>query len=147
LCIEHISGAREALSDFELLCAEGRALNDKPLIDRDAIYRLKMRVLEKIWSQVREKISFIDFERRRGRSLQLFASFCVLAEQFGANWRAWPQQYRSPDSPAVLALIVEFGDRIRFHKWLQYLLDGQLKAASSTGNIMQDLPVGVAPDG
>ncbi len=106
-----------------------------------------MRSLEKIWSQMRDKISFSDFERSRGRGLQLFASFCVLAEQFGANWRAWPQQYRSPDGPAVLALIVEFGDRIRFHKWLQYLLDEQLKAASSTGNIMQDLPVGVAPDG
>ena len=71
----------------------------------------------------------------------------MLAERFGANRRAWPQQYRSPDGPAVLALIVEFGDRIRFHKWLQYLLDEQLKAASSAGNIMQDLPVGVAPDG
>jgi 4-alpha-glucanotransferase len=147
LCIEEIAGAREALPDLDKLCAEGRALNDKPLIERDAIYGLKMRTLEKMWSQVRDKISFADFERSRGRSLQLFASFCVLAEQFGANWRAWPQQYRSPDSPAVLALIVEFGDRIRFHKWLQYLLDEQLKAASSTGTIMQDLPVGVAPDG
>jgi 4-alpha-glucanotransferase len=147
LYIEEIAGAREALPDLEKLAEEGRALNNAPLIDRDAIYRLKMRALEKIWSAVRDKISFSDFERNRGRSLQLFASFCVLAEQFGANWRAWPQQYRSPDSPAVLALIVEFGDRIRFHKWLQYLLDGQLKAASSAGNIMQDLPVGVAPDG
>jgi 4-alpha-glucanotransferase len=147
LCIEEVAGAGEALPDLEKLAGEGRALNDKPLIERDAIYRLKMRALEKIWSQVRDKISFSDFERSRGRSLQLFASFCVLAEQFGANWRAWPQQYRSPDSPAVLALIVEFGERIRFHKWLQFLLDEQLKAASSTGNIMQDLPVGVAPDG
>jgi 4-alpha-glucanotransferase len=147
LCIEQIDGAKEALPEFDKLCEEARALNDKPLIDRDAIYRLKMRALEKIWAHVRDKISVSDFERSRGRSLQLFASFCVLAEQFGANWRAWPQQYRSPDGPAVLALIVEFGDRIRFHKWLQYLLDGQLKAASSSGNIMQDLPVGIAPDG
>jgi 4-alpha-glucanotransferase len=147
LCIEQIAGAREALPDLEKLAEEGRALNDEPLIDRDAIYRLKMRALETIWSRMRDKILFSDFERSRGRTLQLFASFCVLAEQFGANWRAWPQQYRSPDGPAVLALIVEFADRIRFHKWLQYLLDEQLKAASSTGNIMQDLPVGVAPDG
>ena len=147
LCVEEIAGAREALPDLDKLCEEGRALNDKPLIERDAIYGLKMRALEKMWSRMRDKLSFADFERSRGRSLQLFASFCVLAEQFGANWRAWPQQYRSPDSPAALALIVEFGDRIRFHKWLQYLLDEQLKVASSTGNIMQDLPVGVAPDG
>ena len=147
LCIEEITGAKEALPDLEQLGEEARALNEKPLIDRDAIYRLKMRALETIWARMRDKISFRDFERSRGRSLQLFASFCVLAEQFGPNWRAWPKQYRAPDGPAVLALIVEFGDRLRFHKWLQFLLDEQLKAASATGNIMQDLPVGVAPDG
>src|SRR6202045_1402613 len=60
LCIEEIDGAREALPDLEELCEEGRALNDKPLIDRDAIYRLKMRTLEQLWSQVRDKISISD---------------------------------------------------------------------------------------
>src|ERR1700720_4108950 len=79
LCIEEIAGAREALPELDKLCEEARALNDKPLIDRDAIYRLKMRALEKLWSQIRTKTSFSDFERSRGRSLQLFASFCVLA--------------------------------------------------------------------
>src|SRR6202049_3745739 len=63
LCIEEIAGARAALPDLEKLREEGRALNDKPLIDRDEIYRLKMRALGKIWSQVRDKISFSDFER------------------------------------------------------------------------------------
>lgn len=147
LRIDQIAGAREALPDLEKYREEGRELNERPLIERDAIYRLKMRALEEIWSKVRDKFSFAEFERSRGRTLQLFASFCVLAEQFGANWRSWPRQYRSPDSTAVLALIVEFADRMKFHKWLQYLLNEQLKAASSAGNIMQDLPVGVAPDG
>src|ERR1700674_1379197 len=56
LCIEQVDGVREALSDLEQLCEEGRALNDKPLIERDAIYRLKMRSLEKMRSQMRDTI-------------------------------------------------------------------------------------------
>jgi 4-alpha-glucanotransferase len=147
LCVENISGAREAIPELDRFCEQGRALNDKPLIERDAIYRLKMAALEILWSHLRNKISFEDYERAQGPSLQLFAAFCVLAERYGANWRAWPAQYRRPDAPAVHDIGVQFADRVRFHKWLQFLLDEQLKSASSAGNIMQDLPVGVAPDG
>ena len=147
LCIQNIPGAREGLPELEKYLEEGRALNERPLIERDAIYRLKMRALESIWSNRREHISFDKYERQHGRNLELFAAFCVLAEQHGANWRAWPLEYRRPDVPAIAVLKEEFADRIRFHKWLQFLLDGQFKAAAAAGNIMQDLPVGVAPDG
>ena len=147
LRIENISGAQEAIGDLETLSAKGRALNDLPLIERDAIFRLKMSALETIWARVRGKISFEEFERHRGKSLHLFSLFCVLAEQHGANWRAWPAEFQRPDSPALARVVEQSADRIRFHKWLQVLLDEQLKAASAAGNIMQDLPVGVAPDG
>jgi 4-alpha-glucanotransferase len=147
LRIENISGARECLSDFGKYVEDGRALNERPLIERDAIYRLKMRALENIWSKSRDRVSFQDYERQQGLHLELFAAFCILAEQHGANWRAWPAEYRRPDGPAIAALHEQYADRLRFHKWLQFLLDGQFKAAASAGNIMQDLPVGVAPDG
>lgn len=147
LRIEKVPGARECLPEFAEYLEEGRALNERPLIERDAIYRLKMRALESIWSKGRDQVSFDDYERLQGRNLELFAAFCILAEQHGANWRAWPPQFRRPDGPATAALHERFADRIRFHKWLQFLLDGQFKAAAAAGNIMQDLPVGVAPDG
>lgn len=147
LHVERIPGARECLPGFEQYLKEGHALNERPLIERDAIYRLKMRALENIWQHSRERISFDEYERQQGRNLELFALFCILAERHGANWRAWPPEYRRPDSPAVTALTEGFADRIRFHKWLQFLLNEQFKAAASAGNIMQDLPVGVAPDG
>jgi 4-alpha-glucanotransferase len=147
LRIEEIPGAREAIPELDALCSEGRALNDHPLIDRDAVYRLKMRALETMWPHVRKHVNFEEFERGRGNTLQIFATFCVLAEQYGAYWRVWPEEYQRPDSPAVAALDEKFGDRIRFHKWLQVALDHQLRAASDAGNVMHDLPVGVAPDG
>jgi 4-alpha-glucanotransferase len=147
LHIENIPGARECLPDFEKYVEDGRELNERPLIERDAIYRLKMGALESIWSKSRDRVSFEEYERLHGRNLDLFAAFCILAEQYGANWRSWPLEYRRPDGPAICALTDKFADRLRFHKWLQFLLDRQFKAAASAGNIMQDLPVGVAPDG
>ncbi|HEY2351157.1 MAG TPA: 4-alpha-glucanotransferase [Candidatus Acidoferrum sp.] len=147
LSIADVAGVREAIPNLEKFSEEGRTLNQHPLIERDGIFRLKMRALETIWPQVRDKISLDDYERAQGRSLELFATFCVLAEQHGANWRVWPQQYRRPDDAAVSELSERFADRIRFHKWLQFLLSEQLECASSSGNIMHDLPVGVAPDG
>jgi 4-alpha-glucanotransferase len=147
LRIENIPGAQEAIPDLESFSEKGRALNDLPLIERDAIFRLKMSALETMWKRVRGTASIEEFERDRGRSLHLFALFCVLAEQHGANWRAWPAQFRHPNGPAITQLAEKYSGRIKFHKWLQVLLDEQLKAASGAGNIMQDLPVGVAPDG
>jgi 4-alpha-glucanotransferase len=147
LRIEELPGAREAIPELEALCNEGRALNEQPLINRDAIYKLKMRALETMWPRVRDQVNFEDHESGRARTLHTFATFCVLAEQYGANWRAWPEEFRRPDNPAVSALNAKFGDRLKFHKWLQNVLDEQLQAASSAENVMQDLPVGVAPDG
>ena len=37
--------------------------------------------------------------------------------------------------------------RLHFYKWVQYLLEQQLANVSSTPLIMQDLPIGVDPDG
>ncbi len=147
LCIENIPGVQDSIPDLQSFCEKGRALNDLPLIERDKIFQLKMGALETVWKRLRETVSFDEFERDRGPSLHLFALFCVLAEQHGANWRAWPTEFQRCDSPAILRFAEQSADRIRFHKWLQVLLDEQLKAASAAGNIMQDLPVGVAPDG
>jgi 4-alpha-glucanotransferase len=36
---------------------------------------------------------------------------------------------------------------VRFHQWLQWLLERQLAAAAAESRVMQDLPIGVDPDG
>jgi 4-alpha-glucanotransferase len=146
LRIEEIPGAQTA-TNLDELARQGRVLNDEPLINRDAIYRLKMTALEAIWSATRERVNFQSYEREQGRQLDLFATFCVLAEKYGANWRKWPQSYCHPDSSGVSAIAREFADRIRFHKWVQCLLDSQIKRCSENGTLMRDLPVGVDPDG
>ena len=147
LRIEEVPGAQEALPDLERWAARGRALNAGRLVDRDAIYKLKREALEAIWSRTHHQVGFADYEREQGRNLDLFAVFCVLAEQHGPDWHKWPQEFQNPESAAVRNAARDFADRVRYHKWIQWLLDRQLLRASERRNIMQDLPIGVDPGG
>ena len=49
LRIEEIPGAQDASVDLSNLAAAARQLNDRRRIDRDAVFRLKMEALERIW--------------------------------------------------------------------------------------------------
>jgi 4-alpha-glucanotransferase len=79
--------------------------------------------------------------------LERFATFCALAEHHGAGWREWPDEHRHPDSHAVRLFAHQHGDRVRFHSWVQWLIDQQLARNSYRLAVMQDLPVGFDPDG
>ena len=147
LRIELVPGSRAALPDFENLAARGLLLNEQPEIDRNAVYRLKMQALETIWAHTRDHVHFPAYEKTQGATLESFAIFCAIAEKHGPSWRAWPINLRRPDSSGINNFCEASADRIRFHKWLQFLLDEQLKSASRSGILMQDLPVGVDPDG
>jgi 4-alpha-glucanotransferase len=147
LRIDEIDGASLHLDNLEVLAKCGEALNRQPLIDRDAIYKLKLEALDALWQHVREHLNFEPYRQRESEQLERFALYCTLAEQHGANWREWPQEYRSPSSPALSRFSAGYADRIRFHQWIQYLLDQQLAAVCTQPVIMQDLPIGVDPAG
>jgi len=150
LRIEEIDGA-EALADLATIAARARALNKDRVIDRDAVFTLKVDALERIWEVVerRDAPDFDAFTREQGRGLEQFATFCAFAERFQSGWHGWPEELRHPDSTAVrdLARMRPVAHRIRFHKWLQFQIDGQLASASRTLRVMQDLPIGFDADG
>lgn len=145
LRVEEIPGARET-EGVSALGVRARALNRDRLIDRDEVYRLKMRALEKIWTAVRERddAGFERYVADRGASLEQFATFATLCERFGSAWPSWPEPYRHPDNPAVRRAAAQPAarERIRFHQWLQYQLDRQLARAGRELPVMQDLPIG-----
>jgi 4-alpha-glucanotransferase len=147
LHIEDVPGAAEAGTDLERLVKAGRALNRERRIDRDAVVRLKMQALERLWSRFPDDPLFERYCAEQGEDLQQFAAFCVLAEHFGRRWRDWPEVYRRPHAPAVARFTADRVDRVRFHQWLQWLLDAQLSRAAAELPLMQDLPIGVDPDG
>ena len=145
LRIEDIPGAAAIHPSLARLANAGRALNAQRLIERDKIFELKMEALEKIWRCFGGHPDFENFSTRT--ELREFATFCALAEHFKSGWRTWPKAFRRPDSPAVATFAREHSKRIRFHQWLQWLLNKQLARAAEELPIMQDLPIGIDPNG
>jgi 4-alpha-glucanotransferase len=116
------------------------------LIDYSAVWTAKRAALELLWPLAGD----VDTDADPG--LTDFATFCALAEQHGANWQAWPEDLRRPDSPAVRA--ARSGERVAFHVWVQHLLEAQLDAANEAAReagmpvgVVHDLAVGIDPSG
>ncbi|RJR32262.1 MAG: 4-alpha-glucanotransferase [Desulfobacteraceae bacterium] len=147
LCIEEIPGAQDSLPHLQELADAGRALNNGERIDRDAVFRLKFEALQNLWPRFKGDPRFEQFVLSEGESLTKFALFCSLAQRFGGDWTAWPYGYRHPLSLEVVRFAEENSDAIRFHKWIQWLLDVQMAGAGDTLPLMQDLPIGVDPRG
>ena len=147
LRIEDVPGARQAHPSLARLAGLGHALNEQRLIERDKVLRLKMSVLKKIWHRFNGNPDFEDFCRKQGQPLEQFAKFCALAEHFESGWRNWPKAFKRPDSPAVAQFAGKNSKRVAFHQWLQWLLNEQLTRAAKELPIMQDLPIGIDPDG
>ena len=103
--------------------------------------------MQLLWSYFDGDSDFDRFCLEVGQSLHHYAVFCCLAERHGANWREWPAAYRRVDTPQVEQFAATESDRVQFHMWLQWLLNSQLKRASQTVPLMQDLPIGFSPDG
>ena len=147
LRVEEVPGAPDLGGDLEKLAAEGRALNQDRRIDRDAVYKLKLEALDRLWERFPGDPAFDAYCARGGESLEGYATFCTLSEELGRPWWSWPEEYRTPDRPGVERYRAEHHDRVRFHQWLQWLVDAQLAEAGQTVSLIQDLAVGVDPAG
>jgi 4-alpha-glucanotransferase len=147
LRIEDVPGAADVGEILERAATVGRALNERRQIDRDAVWRIKQPVLEAIWRSGAARVEFEAWYRRQPASLRQFAIWSVVVEQLGPRWRDWPVNYHHPDGTGISMVGDEHGDRVRFHAWLQWLLERQLDVAAAATPIIHDLPIGVDPDG
>jgi 4-alpha-glucanotransferase len=124
----------------------GRALNSTRRIDRDAIFKLKMEALEAIFADFNGQggeAGFDWFRSGEGEALTDFATYCVLAEQHGKDWRKWPTALSRHRADGIAAFRQANVERIAFHAWLQWRLDAQLARAAETIAIVNDLPIGL----
>ncbi|MGC4097009.1 MAG: 4-alpha-glucanotransferase [Nitrospira sp.] len=147
LRIEEVPGVERVHAGIRRLAADAQALNDERTIHRDRVFQFKLDALDKLWAVFSEDEDFERFQRDQGPSLDQFAVFNVLVEKHGADWQGWPFGYRHPNKGDVRRFAQEHADRVRFHKWLQWLLDCQLKQAAKPVALMQDLPIGFSPHG
>lgn len=147
LRVEEVPGAVAAGEGLETAAAAGRALNRDRTIDRDTVLSLKLAALRSIFSGFAGDHGLDRFVAEGGQTLERFAIHCALAEDHGANWQQWPVELRHPTTFEVREFASHHSDRVRFHKWLQWLIDRQLADAGSTIGLMQDLAIGVDPGG
>lgn len=147
LHVESVPGYDPDDADLAGAAAAGRALGRERIIDRDRVHALKTAALERLWERFVGDPAFDAYLRDEGEELQRYGTFCALAEQHGSGFSQWPAEHRRPENPGVERFAAEHADRIRFHCWLQWLLDQQLAAAGAELALLGDLAIGVDPDG
>ncbi|MDO5082355.1 MAG: 4-alpha-glucanotransferase [Arachnia propionica] len=123
-------------------------------IDRDAVWEAKKAALWTIF-QVRRRpareLSFTTFKRRSGAALRDFATWSVLCEHHGVDWRNWPEPLQDPHSEETRDFATSHAERVEFFAWLQWTAQQQLSAAQTATEeagmalgVLADLAVGVS---
>jgi 4-alpha-glucanotransferase len=123
------------------------------VIDRDAAWAAKRTALELLYRVPRtagRELAYAAYRASEGAALDDFATWCALAERYGADWRKWPEPLRHPTSAGVTEFAETHAQAVDFHRWLQWQLDEQLATAQSRAvaagmalGIIEDLAVGV----
>ncbi len=127
------------------------------LIDRDAVWTAKRAALEIIRAAglgPERQAEFAAFRARDLEAVDVWATWCAIAEVHGPDWRAWPAALADPRSAEVAALRRTRADRVDFHAWLQWLTAEQAAAAQRAARqagmsigVVSDLAVGSHPGG
>jgi 4-alpha-glucanotransferase len=141
-----------------MLIEEARAelqhrLADQDVIDRDSAWKAKEAALRAVYAVPRSggrDLAYQAYRTQAGPALDDFATWCALAEQYGADWTAWPEAFRHPRSPQVAEFAAGHLAEVDFHRWLQWVTDEQLAATQAAARragmslgVMHDLAVGV----
>jgi len=132
--------------DLSELSQKGRALNQQRLIDRSAVWALKKQALQLIWDAQADDPprEFTAWRAAGGKPLQSFATWCAIVEQCDSPvWQEWPEELRTPNSPAVADFAAANDDRVSFYAWCQFVAQQQYVAACHSGvDVVADVAVG-----
>ena len=133
------------------------AMHTSPEINRDAVWKVKKQALKTIFGLTRRpgrQMEFDSYLAEQGERLKRYATWCVLTEVHGHNWRRWPDEFRDPESSEVALFAEEYADEVMFYMWLQWIATLQAARAHATAlktgmkiGVMGDLAVGVNRDG
>jgi 4-alpha-glucanotransferase len=143
LRVEEVAGVAGVAPDLERLAAAGRALNGGSRIDRDAVFELKRRALERIWESGPPLDGFAAYRQEQGQALRDWATYATVAKLHGARWDDWPSELRRPDAAGMAEFAAAHRDRVDFHAWLQWQLDEQLARAGAALPVIGDLAIGI----
>ena len=151
LAVEQVPGHERLADELAPLARAARELNARRSIRRAEVQGLKLRALELIWRETepaaRVDPVFLAFEAAQADPLRRWGLFAALSEELGPGWRRWPSSLHDPAGSAARRAAGRLADRVRFHAWLQWLLERQLRRAGRRLRLVGDLPIGFDPGG
>ncbi len=133
------------------------------LVQYNKVYPLKVKMLEKCYKRFCEQPehgrleAFRQFCREQGEELDKLALFQTLYEsespKVWGGWKAWPQQYLSPQASGIVDFAEAHAERIGFFKFMQFEAARQFAEAKKVVDELgleigfyRDLAVGVGKD-
>ncbi|MFW6093748.1 MAG: malto-oligosyltrehalose synthase [Pseudomonadota bacterium] len=142
------------------------AVRREELVNYAAAAELKLSLLREAFAESRARggderqRAFRQFCEARGDPLLRHALFEALQGYFHEQdptvrgWEDWPRVYQDPASAAVARFAEDEAERVDFHRWLQWLADEQLAAATADAaaeetevGLYLDVAVSVDPNG
>ena len=165
----------EAVPDYRADTARGKALRERvtspaftdmlaglrrePYVAYSRVARAKYSALGECYAILRESRGtrakdFRAYVERGGDRLETFALYEALTEHFATDngrtrgWLTWPPEFRDYRSESVIMWGVRNRRRVEYFKYVQFVIDEQLAAASAHADGMAiglylDLAVGV----
>jgi len=115
-------------------------LRAAPLVDYPGVAAAKFEILELLYAHFRGRgpgAAFRAFQANGGRALRLHATCEALQAHFRAGdaatrgWPAWPEAFRSHDSPEVARFAAENLERVEYYEYLQWQAERQLAQAGA----------------
>lgn len=154
LALSICPGGRRVLRS-KALKADLKQLRSTEMVDYDRVFELKMRYLKAAFIHFRKKKNspeYAEFTRyvdREGHELENYALFMALTEFLRRqspeiySWRMWPAKYLHPKAPGIREFRQRHPVRIKFHKFVQWLIERQLAGASVS---VPAMPIGIYND-
>lgn len=141
------------ISATELGC-DKPAMRESDLVDYPQVIGAKLTALREVFDRFQGCSDFDKFVLGGGTDLQRHAVFETITHNVTSSLHEWPVALRDPTSVAVEELSRNREHEVRFHLWLQWIADRQLKGAQQAAldanmriGLYLDLAVGEAPDG
>ncbi len=159
--IQDFQGSALALRVFASarIQQELEGLRNSEFVEYERVARWKLLFLRLAFRQFQKELAaatarakqFLAWVEAEGDLLDRYAVHAALDEVIHRrnpdiwNWPSWPEPYRDPSSPATQEFAREYRRAVLFHKYVQWQIDLQLRAAGEYAK-SKGLPLGLYHD-
>ncbi len=132
---------------------KGREYGEDPsCVDYEKVIAQKNELLHKAFFSFKEDVAYLAFIQEQAWWLEDYSLFMAIKEENGLRpWLAWDKDLRFAKPQAIKQFKEDNSDRIKFHRFVQYIFFMQWKKLKAYANkngieIIGDIPIYAAMD-